>query len=134
MRHKHATEVLLHQSLVEVATRSRHERVVSVTSKDEHFSLLQRPDPISELVIIGLNLRINHNLTIARQLARGALLRSSWLRHLVLFWDSQGFEACVHEFLLQVSCLAHKWPSLCLYDSELINLLELVYDSKSSVD
>jgi hypothetical protein len=126
MRHNHTTEVLFHQLLVDIghSTCLGAERIVAITTKDQDLTRHERPYPVSKLVIVGLDLAFQTNLTIAWQLRVHAAvftlmmnLRLESFRHRIVL------EAGLHHVLLKLRCFAQEGSRLTLYDCKLVNLL-----------
>lgn len=129
--------MLLHQTLVQVLAASGREGVVSISAEHKDLSREESPNPVSQLVVLRLNLRLKNDLAVAWQL-RGAhhclivhLLRN--LRHERLRYRVH-IDSLVHDFLLKLGRSAHEGPRLRLYDGKLIDLLQLIDDPKRQID
>ena len=126
MRKYEAAQVLFHQTLIEVVA-FLDERVVLIAAEDEHLTMEQCTDAVSQAFIFGLDLTLEHKLSIPRQLRISLAIRAGRRLHRTLELLGDGFSSqpLADHFFLEVGCPPHEWSRLTLDHGKIVRFLEV---------
>ena len=121
MRKYEAAQVLFHQTLIEVVA-FLDERVVLIAAEDEHLTMEQCTDAVSQAFIFGLDLTLEHKLSIPRQLRISLTIRARRRLHRTLELLGDGFSSqpLADHLFLEVGCPPHEWSRLTLDHGKIV--------------
>lgn len=106
MIHYHTTQVLGHEVVVKFALFAVSQGVVAVTFQDEDFSLTKGLDSLTEVIVVGLHLTFEDDLTVALETWSGCKSGNLLFELSIIterLWNGVGMNAFGHDFFLQIS-------------------------------
>ena len=105
MVHNHATQMLSHEIIVQLALFTVGEGIMAVTFEDEDFTLAEGFDSFAEVIVVGLHLALEDDLAVA--LEARSCGEGRWLFELSVVTEALRY--CIwmntfgHYFFLKVS-------------------------------